>query len=94
MFQSWLTAYIGLLRGLGAYVKTKKPREMRGKLAFHPYFPGFLKRRARDSNPQPLTGYLSSNEAAHQLAYPPTQPKIALRLFGLFEIGVTPTSLR
>jgi hypothetical protein len=28
-------------------------------------------RRTRDSNPQPLTGYLSSNEAAHQLAYPP-----------------------
>lgn len=28
-------------------------------------------RRARDSNPQPLTGYLSSNEAAHQFAYPP-----------------------
>lgn len=29
------------------------------------------RRRARDSNPQPLTGYLSSNEAAHQFAYPP-----------------------
>ena len=31
-----------------------------------------LKRRARDSNPQPLAGYLSSSEAAHQFAYPPT----------------------
>lgn len=30
------------------------------------------KRRARDSNPQPLAGYLSSSEAAHQFAYPPT----------------------
>ena len=30
-----------------------------------------FERRARDSNPQPLAGYLSSSEAAHQLAYPP-----------------------
>ena len=28
-------------------------------------------RRARDSNPQPHTGHLSSNEAASQFAYPP-----------------------
>ncbi len=31
----------------------------------------FRQRRTRGSNPQPLTGYLSSSEAAHQLAYPP-----------------------
>ncbi len=30
------------------------------------------RRRTRDSNPQPLAGYLSSSEAAHQFAYPPS----------------------
>ena len=36
------------------------------------------KRRTRDSNPQPLAGYLSSSEAAHQFAYPPKR-SISLR---------------
>ena len=29
------------------------------------------KRRARDSNPQPVSRHLISSEAAHQFAYPP-----------------------
>ena len=32
---------------------------------------GLVKRRARDSNPQPLAGHLISSQAASQFAYPP-----------------------
>ena len=33
-------------------------------------------RRARDLNPQPLTGHLISNEVASQFAYPPANEPI------------------
>ncbi len=31
----------------------------------------YIKRRTRDSNPQPLAGHLISSQAASQFAYPP-----------------------
>ena len=37
-------------------------------------------RRARDSNPQPLTGHLYSKQAAHQFAYPPNHIHIVIVL--------------
>ncbi len=50
----------------GKILKIKTPQNT----MFYEVF--LIQRRARDSNPQPLAGYLSSSEAAHQFAYPPT----------------------
>ena len=75
----------GWRHGVVGLDKVKKTRGEIGKNSVLPIFPGdffFCMRRARDSNPQPLAGYLSSNEAAHQFAYPPTRRRRSVDQFG------------
>ena len=67
---------IGIIRLLNICVlQLKRCYFMAHGLSTDIYQPSnlFYERRARDSNPQPLAGYFSSNEAAHQFAYPPNQ---------------------
>ncbi len=59
------------ITAVGAEQAAKKNRKHGGEQRSFQGLRCLQERRARDSNPQPLAGYLSSSEAAHQFAYPP-----------------------